>query len=564
MPAMRNRPFRVAALIAGASLVLMGASVHELGAQAAGGPSEVFAGSQFESYLRYLQTLGKSEPTVWSIRGFSPQEIDALAPRDDNHPWSTRYGFRRDTASGLRFHFVRPALGVIANTSYPWGSNDGEIWAGKGLTSWAQVGVLARMGVFSVRLAPIAFRSENTAFDLMNNGQIGDLSFADGQFPLEIDRPQRFGDTPYSRVSLGESEARVDVVGVAAGASTSSQWWGPTTVYPYVLGNNAGGFPHVFLGTSKPANIGIGHFHTRLVYGRLTQSRFSSARGRDYFVSYKSPGKVRFMAGLIGTMQIRGIPGFEIGGARFFHAANDSNGISAANFKLPLQNLLKSRLPIEGDTVNGDDRSLQQNQLASVFFRWAPPSSGMDIYAEYGREDFSADTRDFLLQPDHSATLNVGFRKAWTSGRVINAFRGEVFTYHAPSGTRTRGEGLIYLHQPLTQGHTYNGQMLGANVAPGAGSAQQFAYERFTPGGRLTGFISRVSMGERSAREPDYVSGPAIVNPNDVQYSLGVEATRFIGPFDVTARGAMVQELNRYFQSDKGNLNLSLVVRQGF
>jgi hypothetical protein len=106
--------------------------------------------------------------------------------------------------------------------------------------------------------------------------------------------------------------------------------------------------------------------------------------------------------------------------------------------------------------------------------------------------------------------------------------------------------------------------MLGANVGPGAGSAQQFAYERFTPGGRLTGFISRVSMGERSAREPDYVSGAPIVNPNDVQYSMGVEATRFIGPFDVTARGAVVQDLNRYFVSDKGNLNLSLVVRQGF
>ena len=564
-PATRNRSFRVAILVvAVVCSTVTSVPQQALAQRSAGGPAEVFAGSQFESYLRYLQTLGKSAPTPWSIRGFSPSEIDRLAPSDDSHPWSARYAFKKDSSSGLRFDFILPTVGFIANTSYPWGSNDGPIWAGKGLTSWTQLGFAARYGVFSARIAPIAFRAENTAFPLMDNKQSGDLAFADGQFPYEIDRPQRFGSQPYTRIDLGDSEARVDVAGVAAGASTASQWWGPTTVFPYILGNNAGGFPHIFLGTSKPANIGIGHVHTRLVYGRLTQTRYSSARGKDYFESYLSPGKVRFMAGLIGTVQVRGIPGFEVGGARFFHAATDSNGISMTDFKLPLQNFLKNRIRAEGDTVFGDDRSLQQNQLASIFFRWAPPGSGAELYGEYGREDFSADIRDLLLQPDHSATLNVGFRKAWQKGLRINAVRGEVFTFHAPAGTRTRGEGLIYLHQPLVQGHTYRGQMLGANVAPGSGSAQHFAVDRFTAGGKMTGFFSRVSMGERSARLADYTTGPAFKKPNDIQYSFGLEATRFVGPFDITARGVLTSELNRYFLSDKSNANIALIVRQGF
>ncbi|HEX2721300.1 MAG TPA: capsule assembly Wzi family protein [Gemmatimonadaceae bacterium] len=533
-------------------------------AQTAGGASEVFAGGQFESYLRYLQTVGKSAPMPWSIRGFSPSEIDALSPKDENHPWAGRYAFGRDSTKGFRLDFVRPTIGFTANTSYPWGSNDGPVWAGKGLTSWAQVGAAVRWAVFSARLAPIAFRSENTEFELMPNGQVGDLGFAHGQFPFEIDVPQRFGSQPYTRIDLGESEARVDVVGITAGASTSSQWWGPTTVFPYILGNNAGGYPHVFFGTARPLNIGFGHAHGRVVYGRLTQSKYSSVRGNDYFQSYLSPGKVRFMAGLVGTLQIRGIPGFEVGGARFFHAATDSNGIKASDLRLPLQNFLKNRLRNEGDTVFGDDRSLQQNQLASVFFRWAPPGSGAEVYGEYGREDFSADKRDFLLQPDHSATLNVGFRKAWLKGQRMNAVRAEVFTYEAPAGTRTRGEGLIYLHQPLAQGHTYRGQMLGANVGPGSGSAQQLAVERFTPAGRLTGFVSRVSMGERTTRTADYYTGPPFPKPTDIQYSLGLEATRFVGPFDITGRAAVVSELNRYFASDKNNLNLALIVRQGF
>lgn len=532
--------------------------------QGSGGRSEVFAGSQFESYLRYLQTLAKSPSTTWSIRGFSPSEIDAVAPKDDSHPWSGRYAFHKDSADGLRFDFVLPSVGLIANTAYPWGSNDGPIWAGKGLTSWAQVGAAARWGVFSARVAPIAFRAENTAFPLMDNGQTGDLSFGDGQFPGHIDRPQRYGSAPYARVDLGESEGRIDVVGLAAGVSTAAQWWGPTTVFPFILGDNAGGFPHIFFGTSKPANVGFGRLHARLVYGSLSQSKYSPVTGKDYFESYLSPGRDRFMAGLIGTMQIRGIPGFEVGGARFFHVALDSNGIAGSDLRLPLQNFLKDRLRNEGDTVFGDDRSLLQNQLASIFFRWAPPGSGAEVYGEYGREDFSADTRDFLLQPDHSGTLNIGFRKAWLKGQRMNAVSAEIFTYQAPAGTRTRGEGLVYLHLPLAQGHTYNGQLLGANVAPGSGSAQRFAFERFTAGGRLTTFLSRVSTGERFAQLSDYATGPAIEKPNAVQYSLGVEATRFLGPFDITARGVFTSELNRYFQSDKSNGNLALIVRQAF
>ena len=533
-------------------------------AQPSGGRSEVFVGSEFESYLRYLQTLGKSTHTVWSIRGFSPGQIDALAPSDTLHPWARRYSFGRSARTGLVIDYVRPTVGFIGNTAFPYGSNDGPIWAGKGMTAWAQAGVTARFGPFSGTFAPIAFRSQNAEFPLKDNGQIGDLRYADGQFPLEIDRPQRFGAQPYARFDFGESTLRVDLAGIGAGISSAAQWWGPTLEFPYILGNNAGGFPHVFLGSSKPANIGIGTVHGRLVYGQLLQSRFSPVTGRDYFEAYLKPGRVRFMAGLAGAVTIRGVRGLEIGGARFFHAATDSTGIKGSDIRLPLQNPFKNRIEAEGDTVFGDDRSLLQNQLGSVFFRWAPPESGVEVYGEYGREDFSSDMRDFLLQPDHSSTINLGFRKAWLRGTRINAVRAEIFSFEAPASGRTRGEGLIYLHQPLQQGHTYRGQMLGANVGAGSGSAQMIALERFTPGGRMKTFFYRVTQGEISLRGPAYDEGPAIDPAVDVQYSLGAELSRFVGPFDVTGRAVVTNNANRYFISDKANFNFGLVIRQGF
>jgi len=561
-------PFCTSTIRSAKRLAIIGAlavfSASAAAAQTGGGRTEVFAGSEFESYLRYLQTLGKSKSTTWSIRGFSPKEVDALAPTDSLHPWAKRYNFAPQKGSGIHFDYIHPTVGFLFNTAYPFGGNDGVVWAGKGLTSFAQAGVAMRWGVLSAQLAPVAFRAENSAFPLMDNGQIGPLKFADGQYPLRVDKPQAFGDLPYSRLDFGESSIRIDAGPFATGLSTASQWWGPTLEYPYVLGNNAGGFPHFFVGTAHPLNVGIGTVHTRVVYGSLAQSPYSPITGSDYFVSYNQPGKTRFMAGLVGLIQIKRITGLELGGARFFHAANSSSLFTTSNLRLPLQNFLKSHIAPEGDTVNGDDRSLQQNQLASAFFRWAPPGTGTEFYGEYGREDFSADLRDLLQEPDHSATLNVGFRKAWQNGTTMNTFHAEVFSYEAPAGTRTRGEGLIYLHIPLAQGHTYRGQILGAPTGVGSGSAQTAGFDRFTAGGKLSVFVSRVTQRERSLLERDYVSGTPFTKGVDVMNSIGAQVSRFIGPFDVTGKLVFTDNLNRYFQSDVSNVNLGLTVRQSF
>ncbi|MEO5902893.1 MAG: capsule assembly Wzi family protein, partial [Gemmatimonadaceae bacterium] len=506
----------------------------------------------------------KSKSTVWSIRSFSPEEVDKLAPTDSLHPWAKRYSFSAPKGSGLHWDYVHPTTGFLFNSAYPFGGNDGVIWAGKGLTSFAQAGIAMRWGVLSAKLAPVAFRSENLSFSLMDNGRIGPLRFADGQLALAVDKPQRFGDLPYSRLDLGESTIRIDAGPFATGLSTASQWWGPTSEYPYILGNNAGGFPHLFVGTAHPVGVKIGTVHARVVYGSLAQSPYSSVTGNDYFESYTNPGKVRFMAGLVGVVQINRINGLELGGGRFFHAASAQTRFTGSNVRLPFQNFLKSRIRAESDTVFGDDRSLQQNQLASAFFRWAPPGTGVELYGEYGREDFSADLRDLFLEPDHSATLNGGFRKAWSYGTSMNAVRAEIFTYEAPAGTRNRGEGLIYLHLPLAQGHTQRGQILGAPVGVGSGSAQMIAFERYTPGGKMKTFLSRVTQREHSLVEQAYLSGEPFTKGVDVMNSIGAEMSRFLGPFDISGKVVFTDNLNRYFNSDVSNLNVGLTVRQSF
>ena len=525
----------------------------------AGGRSEVFAGSELENYLRHLQTVGKSENYPWSIRSFSPAEVDRLAAKDSAHPWARRYDLgSRPRSQGFQWDYVRPRVDFYANSSFAYGGNDGPVWQGKGLTTSFQGGLSARWGPLSAVFAPIAFRAENQSFPLFRNGETGRLSFADGQFPNALDRPQRFGSQPYSRVDLGQSTLRLDWYGAAAGISTASQWWGPTGNYPYILGNNAGGFPHVFFGTSHPANLWFAKLHARVVYGELEQSPYSSVSGPDYFRSFSQPGTRRDMAGLVATLLPRGAPGLEIGVARFFHAARDSTGFDSHVLRLPFENLFKKQVE---DPTRGDISSLRDNQLASVFLRWAPPGSGFDVYGEFGREDYSGDSRDLILEPDHAATVNVGFQKTWLSRGVMRVIRGEVFNYQFPAGDRTRKEGLIYVHGIMRQGHTYRGQLLGADVGPGSGGAQTLAFDSYGTNGRLTAFVSRVVSHEVLTV---YQSGPAVPNAVDAMNSIGVEAVRFIGQFDVTARAVLTDDLDRNFLADRANGNFVLSVRQSF
>jgi hypothetical protein len=552
---------RIAAVLAAATFAC-GFPMKLAAQENVGGRDEVFAGSILESYLRYMQSLGKADFYPMSIRTFSPGEIDAMAIKDSAHPWVNRFSLQRDTSSGLRITPIRATVGLTFNTAFPYGGNDGVVWAGKGLTSSVQLGVAVRWGPFSARLAPIAFRAENSQFPLFDNGQVGLVRFNDGQYPFVVDKPQRFGNDPYSRIDWGESNARIDIIGLTAGISSESQWWGPTNDFPYIIGNNSGGFPHVFFGTAKPANAGIVKLHGKVEYGMLDQSPYSPVTGPDYFTSFFQPGKRRFMAGLVGVMEVKGAPGLEIGGSRFFHAASTQNGITAHNLALPIQNLFKRSLPSEGTGNFGDSSSVKENQLASLWFRWAPPGSGFDVYGEFGREDFAADLRDLILEPEHSASTNLGFRKSWMDGTTLNAIRAEGFSYEASSGSRTRGEGQTYIHGTLFQGHTNRGQMLGANVGPGSGSAQTLAYDRFTPGGRMTAFFSRVTQHEQAGNVLGATS--TLAHAVDVMNSLGYELGRFVGPFDISGRVVFTDDLNRNFLNDVSNATFGLTVSQSF
>ena len=524
---------------------------------------EIFVSSPADNYLRYLQTVGKVPEHPWSSRGFSEREIRKLTANDSASPWGDRFVDESREFAGLRVGLIQPRVSFRYNSGFAYGSNDGPIWAGRGLTSAAQLGFHASWKFISLKVAPVAFRAENKAFDIAATGRSGPALFGNPDFG-GVDLPQRFGSSAYSQADPGESTLRVDLPFVTAGISTANQGWGPGHSFPILLGNNAAGFPHAFVGSSEPINIWIGKLHGRVFWGELAQSDYSTVTGEEEFVSRAEPGTKRFATGIILIAQVRGLPGLEIGGTRFFHSIWPRSGIPPSYFTKVFQGILKKdvkpdRLQDPRFPASLDDVGISDNQLVSLFARWVLPRSGFELHAEYGRDDHSYDFRDLIQEPDHSRSYSVGARKVFSSTpEKLTAGRFEILNFQLPQLSRYRGEGEMYVHGLIRQGHTYKGQLLGADAGVGIGAGSVVAVDRFTRTGRWTAAWTRVVRRENGDYTELGIRSPRSI---DVSHALGFERSSVIGEFEVTTGLTLVRELNRDFIRDATNINALVGVR---
>lgn len=525
------------------ALAALAAAAAPRAAAGQDGRPPVTVNSEAETYLRVLQVAGKVPAYPWSLRGFSPAEVDRLAPVDSAHPWAARHALRPDTAAGTRIEAVDPELRVVHNTAFPYGFNDGAVWAGRGATMSLQGGATVRRGGLSLTVAPVLSVAANRGFTLAFNGFFDERRYADQRSWDAIDLPQRFGSGTRVALDPGQSQLRLDLGPLAIGGGTANQHWGPAADHPLVLGNNAAGFPHAFVGTSRPLDVWVGRVHGRLVYGRLTQS--------DWAV-IPSDSAVRFMSGIVMVFTPRGVPGLEIGGSRFFHESWPDGGPGWDNLSKPLEGLLKNSLR----AGEGDDGSRPDNQVASVFFRWVAPRAGLEVWGEYGKEDHNRDFRQFFLEMDNGRGYAFGARRVWAArdGRTLTAVRAEVMNTLPPNINLVLPQARWNTHRVQRQGHTFEGQLLGSAAGAGGG-ATVVAVDRYTPRGRMTVRWDRMLRNERHSVGPDDDRGI------DVVHALGAEGVFFAGRMDLTAGVRWMRNYNRDFLSDRSNLNLTLGAR---
>lgn len=414
----------------------------------------------------------------------------------------------------------------------PFGANDGALWAGRGPTFDARFGFGAKAGPVSLIVAPEMFRAQNWSVPLQPNGQTGPLAFGNAYTPTSIDEPQRFGDRPYKRFDWGQTTLRIAPGPLAFGWSNANEYWGPATVNPVVLGNNAPGFPHVFVGSAHPINLWALTVQARGIWGRLDQSDYSP----------RAEGETRrFGAGAVGAVTIRGLPGLEIGASRFYHETWPADGPKRSDVLLPftLHNFAASRANRAGLE--------SQNQLASIFARWNFPDAGIEAYGEFGRDDYGTDNTDVLVEPDHESAYTIGLQRAWhRAGRIV-VIRAEIMDARITHLARVRGEVPFYIHSPIIQGHTELGQVLGAPAGRGGGGTD-LGVDIYTTSGRWTFGFGRRLIDESKLDAPT------------VDYGLSAERLWFTKHADVRGVVNQVIELNHAPNQDLGNLNLQIGV----
>jgi hypothetical protein len=417
---------------------------------------------------------------------------------------------------GLELELLPAAWSSHFNSAYPRDRNNGVLWAGRGLSTELRGGIALRWGPLSAALAPALLYQQNRSFEIATGTAHPDFSpYIYQGHPQRIDWPQRFGDSSFGGVDLGQSYLRVDAYHFALGISNENLWWGPALRNPLLMSNTAPGFPHLFLGTSGPVDLWIGRFEGQAIWGRLSES--------DYFDNDPDNDR-RLLAGLVVNFEPRWIRGLFLGAARSYLREIPVGGLPRSTWLIgPYQEVRDNPL--------GRGHSEADNQLFSVFARWVPPRAGFEAYIEYARDDHWADLEELIAVPDASRAFTMGFQKVLPR-RDESWLRiaAEVTQIADPLPTIRRPLFVVYTHGQLRQGYTHNGRLLGAAIGPNANS-QFLGVDLFTATGRRGAFVERVrynvdANGERWVRA--YGAEGA-----DIEWNAGVHRHHLLRRLDL-------------------------------
>jgi len=360
------------------------------------------------------------------------------------------------------------------NSGYPDDRNDGALWEGRGISTGLTGGVRVRWKFFSAGFAPLVAWQQNRDFYRAPMTTPGYSQYANPFNYGAIDLPLRFGPDAFWTLDPGQSFARVDLYNVALGVSTENLWWGPGLRNSILMTNSGPGFPHLFVGTSRPQDIWIGWLEVQLMWGRLTQS--------DYFLTDPVRTRRVFSALIIGY-EPRWIPGLFLGLTRVFVDRLPSRVKGIEYVARLFWN--------ESTGHNGPE-----NQLGSLMLRWVFPDSGLEIFGEWGRDDYSLNLQDFVDQPEHAQAYMFGLQKTFGVPARIRLHAELAHTLEKPTNNPTRPVPIFYAHSDEIHGYTQRGQMIGAGIGPQADS-EFLAVDYFHRGGRTGVWIERILHDDR-------------------------------------------------------------------
>jgi hypothetical protein len=146
------------------------------------------------------------------------------------------------------------------------------------------------------------------------------------------------------------------------------------------------------------------------------------------------------------------------------------------------------------------DDAENTDQLASFFFRWLLPKSKLEVYAEWGYNDYKQNIRDYVMDATHSAAYIVGIQKLYATSKYKLLIGAEITKTSESASNLLRGAGNWYVHGG-DNGYTHANQIVGAGF--GYGSDMTSLRVNYLPDSKKLSFLFQL---EKISRDPNSFS----------------------------------------------------------
>jgi hypothetical protein len=430
----------------------------------------------FDDYYRRQQLLGKIDSNLsFTVRPIYPSNkvYDVFDPdstlKKDNWIQSGPISF----ANGLgKFQILPLTWQQQYNTDHPYGWNDGAMIPAKGYQTMVSGGFYLQLGPLSVQLRPEYVYAQNLSFSGFANGHNdNDLANYHAYHNL-IDWPERYGNASYNKFFLGQSSIKLTFGPMAIGISNENLWWGPGINNSIILTNNAPGFKHLTLNSVRPIRTFLGYFEGQLIAGRLEPSKLSplvtttTSNGINLYVPKRNGW--RYFTGFNINYHPKWIPGLTLGLTRTFSSYGEDTK-SFSNY-FPFFTPYQKQSTSGGSEPGGIGDPIPRDQTTSLYARWLFIKAQAEVYFEYGLNDNSYNYSDFIGSPDHSRAYVFGVRKMIPVGTRKGEhilFSGEITQLSQSPDRLVRQAGGWFTHSEVKEGHTNEGQILGAGTGSG-------------------------------------------------------------------------------------------------
>lgn len=385
--------------------------------------------------------------------------------------------YKIDSVSREKKIFDYAILPIYFNTQFdgmrPYVGGDYGIIPARGAQSFVSSGFQARFSILYLQFQPELVIAQNFPFV----GFPG--SFSSGTISARFwfwnigDSPERFGNSTYSKAFWGQSSIGLRAGSIELSAGTKNFWWGPGQWNSLIFSNNAPGFPHITLNTSKPAKTFLGHFEGQMLFGRLESSNQVpsqiSALNSGYFYPLNSDW--RYLNALMLSYSPKWIPGLSFGYARTYQYYNSERPKDLYGWLPVLEPMAKEKLFTNGNSVIYDDR--RQSQQISIFGRYQMPIAKAEVYFQFGRRDHALNWREFILNPEHARAYQFGFLKITNlpNSKKFFQVRGEITQQQESVNRYLRYDlsgGLSWHTHGQVRGFTNYGQPMGVGIGTGS------------------------------------------------------------------------------------------------